>query len=66
MMLTKTTPQKDLFSNVRKGFDGRKMFKKAITMVQAVQKMKTTSLSTSGSSLPIFGEKLVATDESLE
>ncbi|KAJ3304323.1 hypothetical protein HDV03_002938 [Kappamyces sp. JEL0829] len=38
-------PAKDLFPNVRKGFNARKTFKKAIDVVKAVNKLSSTQLS---------------------
>jgi hypothetical protein len=35
-------PAKDLFPNVRKGFNARKTFKKAIDVVKAVNKLSNT------------------------
>ena len=56
----------DLYSNVRKGFDARKIFQKAISMVQAVQKLKNVAPAAGQQSLPVFSEKLVSPDEHLE
>lgn len=38
-------PTKDLFPNVRKGFNARKTFKKAIDVVKAVNKLSSSSFS---------------------
>lgn len=38
-------PTKDLFPNVRKGFNARKTFKKAIDVVKAVNKLSSSSMS---------------------
>ena len=38
-------PSKDLFPNVRAGFNARKTFKKAVDVVKAVNKLSVSSLS---------------------
>ncbi|KAJ3326350.1 hypothetical protein HDV06_000226 [Boothiomyces sp. JEL0866] len=43
-----TKPKQDLFPAVRKGFDARRMFRKAIDVVKAVNKLSNTALNKSG------------------
>jgi hypothetical protein len=39
-----TSMQKDLLPSIRKGFNGRKMFKKAIDVVKAVNKLSNPNI----------------------
>ncbi|KAJ3269893.1 hypothetical protein HDV01_000828 [Terramyces sp. JEL0728] len=43
-----TKPKQDLFPAVRKGFDARRMFRKAIGVVKAVNKLSNTALNKIG------------------
>lgn len=51
------TQKRDLLPGVRAGFNGRKIFRKAVGVVQAVNKLSNNNLKKSNEMLTISSEK---------